>query len=66
MNQLVKMLSCQTKAAQVCKALMERYETCHSSVMGTGRYQDRQHCARELSAVLGCVTAKPKHAPGAE
>ena len=55
-NQLLDFLYCQTKASKTCKKADKAYRSCHASVMGTGSYDGRKHCADELEALFHCIS----------
>jgi len=61
-NAVVAFLTCEVKSDPRAKEnlpLLEAYEKCHRSIMGTGNYPatGRRHCGEELLQLLGAVTA---------
>jgi len=61
-NAVVAFLTCEVKNDPRAKEnlpLVEAYEKCHRSIMGTGNYPatGRRHCGEELLQLLTAVTA---------
>ena len=57
-NMLLDFLKCQVKANKkktLCKNIQKAYFKCHSSVMGTGSYDNRKNCGKELNAYFTCA-----------
>jgi len=61
-NTVVAFLTCEVKTDPRAKEnlpLVEAYDKCHRSIMGTGNYPvtGRRHCGEELLQLLTAVTA---------
>ena len=56
-NLLLDLLKCQVKKDKEisCTDQLKEYNKCHSSFMGTGSYQGRQHCQEEMQTLYYCV-----------
>jgi len=54
-NTLVDLLRCQVKATKTCTSQHKDYESCHSSVMGTGNHEGRKNCGKELQLLYQCA-----------
>lgn len=57
-NALVELLRCQVKATKTCTAQQKNYESCHSSVMGTGNHEGRKNCGIELELLYKCALSE--------
>ena len=63
-NNFLELVRCQMKANKnnmlndgkiSCVTQSKQYEACHASIMGTGSFDGRKHCADELEALFRCV-----------
>ena len=57
-NSLLELLQCQSKVVgggKKCKDAQKRYAACHGAVMGTGSYDGRRHCGKEIEELYSCT-----------
>jgi hypothetical protein len=54
-NILLDLLRCQVKVEKSCKPRQRSYELCHASVMGTGNFEGRKDCGKELESLFQCA-----------